>query len=269
MTLGGVDARRRRGRDPGDAAARHGRRPRRGPRRRHRHRAHAGAARRGRRPRAPARDPGPAQGRGAGPRRPDRQPAGCTASPRQRRQPHLGAWPGETLRIESRGSSRPRATGSRPARRNRGPSAPSELTRRARSAAARQRHERGAAEPPPRRPRPAGRTSPLAPRRRAVSRLPRLRLPTLRVKPTLPSASPPTRATPTSWSRLLGLAGLIVVRGPAHEGVAVSFLSPAVRRGPWRLGAPRPLPEHGRPVRPVPQGQADRPSGWSRSWSSG
>ena len=47
-----VDAGRRRGRDPGDAAAGHGRRARRGPRRRHRHRADAGAARRGRRPRA-------------------------------------------------------------------------------------------------------------------------------------------------------------------------------------------------------------------------
>ena len=76
------DARRGRGRDPGDAAARdRGRGPRR-PRRRARHRAHAGAARRGRRPRAPARDPGPAQGGRAGPRRPDRA-VGRRASPRR------------------------------------------------------------------------------------------------------------------------------------------------------------------------------------------
>ena len=73
VTLAGVDARRRRGRDPGDAATGHGRRPRRRPRGGPRHRADAGAARRGRRARAPARDPGPAQARPAlDARRPDR-----------------------------------------------------------------------------------------------------------------------------------------------------------------------------------------------------
>ena len=52
VTLGRRDPGARRGRDPGDAAARDGRGPRRRPGRRHRHGADAGAAGRGRRPRA-------------------------------------------------------------------------------------------------------------------------------------------------------------------------------------------------------------------------
>ena len=72
MTLAGVTLAAGRGRDPRDAAARHGRRRRRGPRRRHRHGAHPGSRRRRRRPRAAAGDPGPPQGRRPRARRPDR-----------------------------------------------------------------------------------------------------------------------------------------------------------------------------------------------------
>ena len=72
VTLAGETLARRRGRDPGDAAAGHGGRARRGPRGRARHRADARAPRRGRRPRAPAGDPGPAPGGRARARRPDR-----------------------------------------------------------------------------------------------------------------------------------------------------------------------------------------------------
>ena len=81
VTLGGVTLRAGRGRDPRDAAARDCGRPRRGPRRRHRHRADRRAAGRGRRARAPAGDPGPAQGRrpraGRSDRRLDRRPDAC------------------------------------------------------------------------------------------------------------------------------------------------------------------------------------------------
>ena len=73
------DPRARRGRGPGDAATRDGRRGERRPRGRARHGADAGAGRRGRCPRAPAGDPGPAQGGGARARRPDRPVGGRAA----------------------------------------------------------------------------------------------------------------------------------------------------------------------------------------------
>ena len=113
VTLGGVTLAAGRGRDPGHAATGHGGRPRRGPRRRHRHRADRRAPRRGRRPRAPAGDPGPPQGGRPRARRPDRavgrRPARrrrartSTRSPRRR-------WP--TRSIAARAGRRRRDAGS-------------------------------------------------------------------------------------------------------------------------------------------------------------
>ncbi len=70
----------RRSGDPGHAAARHRRRPRRGPGRGHRHRADGGTARRGRRPRAAAGDPGCPQGCRSGAGRRGSGPSRCAAA---------------------------------------------------------------------------------------------------------------------------------------------------------------------------------------------
>jgi isoleucyl-tRNA synthetase len=105
---------RRRGRDPGDAAPRHGGRPRRRPGGGHRYDADAGAARRGRCPRADPRGPGPAQGGRAGPRRPDR-PVGR----RHRRRP--GAVPGLHREGDPRRRAAARGAAVRPAGRDRPP----------------------------------------------------------------------------------------------------------------------------------------------------
>ena len=88
VTLAGVDAGARRGRDPGHAAAGHGGRPPRWARRRPRHASSTpDAAGRGRRARARARDPGPAPRCRARARRPDRPVARRACPPAV--APHL------------------------------------------------------------------------------------------------------------------------------------------------------------------------------------
>ena len=101
------DARCRRGRDPRHTAARNGGRPRRGPGRRHRHRADARAAGRRRCPRAAARHPGCPQG---GRRRARRRGQGSRST---RRPPRAQPWSRTSTRSRPRRAARSSSAWSR------------------------------------------------------------------------------------------------------------------------------------------------------------